>query len=261
MPCPPQQGLADRLAWGWSRGCLSVPCGCAAGGRLRACSIAVGVLRGAWAPWPSSGTLGWVGGHSICKSHDAEDGDSGRGPGILPAWPWRGRGQWEVVVGGPQAPRNPGQLQRVRVWGSFHHWPRTPAAALSYLLRQPSPARCGSPWNWLPGAPLSGVPRVPAPGGPAGARPLPVRSSSWSSLTALPWAWVPPACGETGAGSLLLDGEAQAGEGGVSESPKQPLPAFEESHVEDGRVGVDELEQESLEDQPLLEALLRLWNL
>ena len=108
---------------------------------------------------------------------------------------------------------------------------------------------------------LSGVPRVPAPGGPAGARPLPVRSSSWSSLTALPWAWVPPACGETGAGSLLLDGEAQAGEGGVSESPKQPLPAFEESHVEDGRVGVDELEQESLEDQPLLEALLRLWNL
>ena len=153
MPCPPQQGLADRLAWGWSRGCLSVPCGCAAGGRLRACSIAVGVLRGAWAPWPSSGTLGWVGGHGICKSHDAEDGDSGRGSGILPARPWRGRGQWEVVVGGPQAPRNPGQLQRVRVWGSLHHWPRTPAAALSYLLWQPSPPRCGSPWNWLPGAP------------------------------------------------------------------------------------------------------------
>lgn len=33
----------------------------------------------------------------------------------------------------------------------------------------------------------------------------------------------------------------------MSESPKQPLPTFEESHVEDGGVGVDELEQESLE--------------
>lgn len=75
-------GDADRLVWGWSRGRLSVPCGCAAGGRLRACSIAVGALRGAWAPWPSSGTLGWAGGHGICKSHDAEDGDSGRGSGI-----------------------------------------------------------------------------------------------------------------------------------------------------------------------------------
>lgn len=172
-------------------------------------------------------------------------------------------------MGGPQAPRNPGQLQRVRVWGSLHHWPRTPVAALSYLLWQPSPPWCGSPWNWLPGAPAVWSPQrlgslspgsLP-PGGPAGARPLPVRSSSWSSLTALPWAWVPPACGEMGAGSLLLDAEARAGEGGVSESPKQPLPAFEESHVEDGCVGVDELEQESLEDQPLLKALLRLWNL
>lgn len=58
------------------------PVGCAAEGRLRACSIAVGALRGAWAPWPSSGTLGWAGGPGICKSHDAEHGDSGRGSGI-----------------------------------------------------------------------------------------------------------------------------------------------------------------------------------
>ena len=55
---------------------------CAAGGHLRACSIAMGALRGAWAPWPSSGTLGGAGGCGICKSHDAEDGASGRGSGI-----------------------------------------------------------------------------------------------------------------------------------------------------------------------------------
>lgn len=60
------------------------------------------------------------------------------------------------------------------MWGSLHHWPRTPAAALSYLLWQPSPPQCGSPWSWLPGAPTvwspqrlgSLLPRVPAPWGP-----------------------------------------------------------------------------------------------
>ena len=175
-------------------------------------------------------------------------------------------------MGGPQAPRDPGQLQRVKGWDSLHHWPRTPAAALSYLLWQPLPLQWGAPGTGCLEPLLSGVPSTwgPSspgslpPGGPAGARPLPDPSSSRSSLTAPPWAWVPPACGEMGVEgrvSLLLAREAQTGEGGASESPKQPLPAFEESHVEDGGVGVDELEQKSLEDQPLLEALLRLWNL
>lgn len=38
-------------------------------------------------------------------------------------------------------------------------------------------------------------------------------------------------------------------------------PAFEESHVENGGVGVDKLEQESLENQTLLEVLVSLWYL
>lgn len=176
-------------------------------------------------------------------------------------------------MGGPQAPRNPGQLQRVRVWGSLHHWPRTPAAALSCLLWQPSPPQCGSPWSWLPGAPTvwspqrlgSLLPRVPAPWGPCRSQvfarlQLQLELTDCSALGG-PGRLLPVGRRGWGAGSLLSDGEERAREGGVSESPKQPLPAFEESHVEDGGVGVDELEQESLEDQPLLKALLRLWNL
>lgn len=60
--------------------------------------------------------------------------------------------------------------------------------------------------------------------------------------------------------SLLTPWEEGGGKG--SEIQKlQSLPAFEESHVKDGCVGIHELQQESLEDQPLLEALLCLWNL
>lgn len=105
--------------------------------------------------------------------------------------------------------------------------------------------------------------RVPAsqgtllPGGPAGARPLPKLggSGSHSDCSAL----------GPGASHLKRDegGEPSTGlrKSSVFQSLKKPLPAFEERHVKDGGVGIHELQQESLEDQPLLEALLRLWNL
>lgn len=54
---------------------------------------------------------------------------------------------------------------------------------------------------------------------------------------------------------------SRSGQGTECQAPKKSLPAFEESHVEDGGVGVDELQQESLEDQSLLEALLGLRDL
>lgn len=65
---------------------------------------------------------------------------------------------------------------------------------------------------------------------------------------------VPPACGE---------GEPSPGLGRseVGKMLKMSLPAFEERHVKDGGVGVHKLQQESLEDQPLLEAFLCLRDL
>lgn len=64
------------------RGRLSVFCGVCVWGSSESLLHCCGCSQWAWAPRPSSGTLGGAGGCGICKLHDAEDGASGRGSRI-----------------------------------------------------------------------------------------------------------------------------------------------------------------------------------